>query len=273
MVARKRRHDRNRAGARQPRSHRAGMYLFPGPQPAGPGNLARGTALLSREGLPVARGHPDERQRVNWFEMSADGRLSSRSRVDVRQLLGPFLSVACCGWCCGFFGLSVPSPPLSPESRVNLPFLKAAGSSANACLRPASGWRRKSEPRPHGGASSPCGYCIRDTPGMHPGGGGACRQPRDGCQRRIPISMSWDRRAVGLSFAGVARSAAVRLIGAVRGIERLVRGRAEIDVALWSGPSRRCRFRDLFRRFRDSRVLRLGSCITCCARRLRRRIG
>jgi hypothetical protein len=184
MVARKRRHDRNRAGARQPRSHRAGMYLFPGPQPAGPGNLARGTALLSREGLPVARGHPDERQRVNWFEMSSDGRLSSRSRVDVRQLLGPFLSVACCGRCCGFFGLRVPSPPLSRKSRVNLPFLKAAGSSANACCT----WSRSDE------NGSPWQRLCR---GLESGSthNGSSRTPSDATQMRKASPFGWSSRA------------------------------------------------------------------------------
>src|SRR5690349_21276052 len=67
---------------------------------------------------------------------------------------------------------------------------------------------------------------------------------RDG---EAPLRPRASGGAKGLSLADPARSAVIGLVGAVRGTERGVCARAQIDLALRSGPSRRRRFRDLVR--------------------------
>ena len=75
------------------------------------------------------------------------------------------------------------------------------------------------------------------------------------------------------SLADTPPSAPIRLVGAVRSVERPVHGRAGLDVALRSGPIRHCRHRTLPRPFRASRVRRLRSWIGCYGRRLRQPVG
>src|SRR3954449_13060534 len=81
--------------------------------------------------------------------------------------------------------------------------------------------------------------------------------------REAPLHPTGGREGLGLLLADAARSAAVGLVGAVRGMERRVSSRAEVDMALRSDPSSRCRLRDLCGLLRDSRVRRLGSWIDC----------